>query len=84
MRFELWDMETGNLVGDYDSEAEALSVVREAVRQHGRAVVAALALGAEFDEDGGVDDDLPPVIHGSELADRALRNSTGQAPGSPS
>jgi hypothetical protein len=30
MHWELWDTETGNLVGDYDSEDDALAVVRDA------------------------------------------------------
>jgi hypothetical protein len=71
MHWELWDTGSGNLVGDYDSEADALAVVRDAVRQHGVAVVATLALGAEHDEEGGDDSILPPVIHGQDLMARA-------------
>ncbi|MGI8476341.1 MAG: hypothetical protein ACR2OO_08245 [Thermomicrobiales bacterium] len=31
MSFELWDIETRNMIGVYDSEAEALQAVRESV-----------------------------------------------------
>lgn len=51
MFFELLDVETGNLIGTYASENEALAVVRHAVRLNGPAYVEALALGYE-DEDG--------------------------------
>ncbi len=47
MTFALWDLEAGNLVGVYDSEAAALGVVREAIEAHGSRYVAALALVRE-------------------------------------
>ena len=75
MHWELWDTESGNMVGDYATEAEALTVVRNALRQHGSSVVATLALGAEHDDEAGNDDDLPPVISGQDLAARALGDS---------
>jgi hypothetical protein len=79
MHWELWDTESGNMVGDYDSEAEALAVVREAVRRHGPGVVATLALGAEHDDEGGDDATLPPVIHGTQLITRVADSQPGQA-----
>jgi hypothetical protein len=79
MHWELWDTESGNMVGDYASEADALTVVRDALRRHGSSVVASLALGAEHDDDLGDDDNLPPVISGQDLAARALGDSPGQA-----
>ena len=79
MHWELWDTESGNMVGDYDSGAEALNVVRDALRRHGSSVVATLALGAEYDDEAG-DDDLPPVISGQDLAVRALGDASGQVP----
>ena len=81
MHWELWDAESGNLVGDYDSEAEALTVVRNALREHGSSIVATLVLGAEFDDEGGDDSDLPPVIGGDALAARALGNRPGHTTG---
>jgi hypothetical protein len=79
MHWELWDTESGNMVGDYDSEAEALAVVREAVRRHGPSVANTLALGAEFEDEGGDDADLPPVVQGAELVARVADSSSGQA-----
>jgi hypothetical protein len=45
--FALWDLETGNLVGAYDTEAAALAVVRSSIEQHGREAAIALALSKE-------------------------------------
>jgi hypothetical protein len=45
--FALWDLETGKLVGAYDTEAAALAVVRRAIAQWGRESVATLALARE-------------------------------------
>lgn len=72
MHWELWDTETGNLVGDYDDEAAALAVVRDVLRRHGSGPLAALALGAEHDDEGGDDAALPPIVGGVELVARAL------------
>ncbi len=44
MHYELWDTETGNLVGEYDSEDAALAVVRDAQRLHGPDALTALTL----------------------------------------
>ena len=50
MILELWDLESRNLVGDFDSLGGALEVVREAVAANGAAYVRAyLELGAEND-----------------------------------
>jgi hypothetical protein len=81
MHWELWDSETGNLVGDYDSEDAALAVVRDALRHHGPAAVAPLTPGAEHDDENGPDDDLPAVLGGHELVARAQQDAPGQASG---
>jgi hypothetical protein len=47
MTFALWDLETGNLVGAYDSVEAALAVVRRAIQTHGPAYVDPLALVRE-------------------------------------
>ena len=83
MHWELWDTETGNLVGDYDSEDEALTVVRDALRRLGPTAIAPLALGAEHDDEGGLDDDLPPVLQGEDLVVRAQDGPAGRAAGAP-
>jgi hypothetical protein len=43
--YELWDRETGNLVGSYRTEAEALAAVREEIRAYGRESEAVTSLG---------------------------------------
>lgn len=47
MAYELWDTESGNLLGAYTTEATALAVVRQAINEHGSAYVATLALAYE-------------------------------------
>jgi hypothetical protein len=83
MHWELWDTETGNLVGDYDSEDEALAVIRDALRRFGPTAIAPLALGAEHDDEGGLDDDLPPVLQGEDLVARVQGGPAGKAAGAP-
>ena len=51
MIYELWDSSTANLVGAYDSEAAALEVIGQALREHGATYVTSLVLGQE-DDDG--------------------------------
>lgn len=45
--FALWDLETGNLVGAYETEEAALAVVRRSIAEHGSDSVAGLALARE-------------------------------------
>ena len=35
MGFQLWEVSTGNAIGEYDSEAAALSVVHATAQAHG-------------------------------------------------
>lgn len=63
MHWELWDVETGNLVGTDDTEGGALALVRELVGKGWP--VAALSLIVE-DETQPVEA-LPPAISGVEL-----------------
>lgn len=70
MHYELWDTETANLVGEYDTEAEALDSVRRLIASGWP--VEHLALGREFDDDDIGDDELlGPTVSGAELAARA-------------
>lgn len=64
MHDDLWDVETGNYLGRYASEEEALAVVRALVRRYGPAYAADLSLGAE-DETGRFDQ---PISGGPLLA----------------
>ncbi len=68
MSWELWDIESGNLVGHRDSEADALMLVRE-LGQIGWPMDA-LALFAE--DDPRQVDQLPFAIVGSVLVRRAV------------
>ncbi|MGH2532251.1 MAG: hypothetical protein ACRDJW_08065 [Thermomicrobiales bacterium] len=47
MAFELWDTETNNLVGNYDTREAALQIVQNAIQAHGVDATARLALGYE-------------------------------------
>jgi hypothetical protein len=67
MAYELWNMRTGNALGDFLSEAEALAAVRKLVERHGRSYAEKLLLGHE-DAHGR----SRPIAQGQELASRAL------------
>ena len=67
MRWELWDIESGNLVGGRDSEADALALVRDLIRRGWP--VGALSLLVE--DEAVPDEDLPTPVTGEELARRA-------------
>jgi len=73
MIYELWNTTTSNAVGDFESEAEALAVVRKAIDRHGRDYANMLLLGCE-DEDG----ESHAIAQGRELAERALRAASRQ------
>jgi hypothetical protein len=47
MTFQLWEAESANLVGSYPTQEAALTIVREAVRSHGRDLVRSLVLVRE-------------------------------------
>lgn len=65
--YELWDLETANLIGTYESEHAALEDVANAVLIHGRQAVETLLLGRE-DADG----ESHLIAEGAALVDRAL------------
>lgn len=66
MIYELWDTDTFNLVGSYESEADALGVVRSAVARHGTGYVEGLALVSEDDRGRS-----RTLAEGRHLLDRA-------------
>jgi hypothetical protein len=49
MHYDLWDVETGNYLGRYATEEEALAVVRALIEQYGDGYADDLNLGAEDD-----------------------------------
>ena len=67
MLYAIWNTETGTREGWYQSEAEALADVRDAVARFGRAFVHSWALARH---DG---DDLAVIAEGEALIDRAFR-----------
>jgi hypothetical protein len=69
--YELWDMRSGNLVGSWPAETEALAVVREALDRHGAEVVASLSLLAESTQG-----DTTVVAEGAALVERARQVAT--------
>lgn len=73
--FEIWDLESGNLVGDHDRLEDALEAVRTNVRSRGPSALQGIAL-IEYDELG--EDHL--VAQGEELYRLTLPPSA--APGS--
>ena len=49
MTYELWDTESHNVIGDFDSENEALAAVLEAVELNGEESVSMFTLLAAYD-----------------------------------
>jgi len=49
MAYEIWEMQTGNLVASFSREGDALALVRDAVEAHGEGYVKTLALVLEDD-----------------------------------
>ena len=50
MVYEIWDLDSGNRLGEFDSHEAALAEVKYALDHHGEAYVATLLLDAEDDE----------------------------------
>ena len=67
MIYAIWNTETGNREGWYQSEAEALADVRDAARRFGRELVRSWALAHH---DG---DDVAAIAEGEALIHGAFR-----------
>jgi hypothetical protein len=67
MIFELWDTEGGGLVGAWDSEAEALAIVRANLNAYGPDYLAPWLLLRDDDPDR----ELVLVAEGDALIERA-------------
>ena len=78
MFYELWDVRSGNLINTYDSESEALAVVRELLAANGSAYASALSLAFEDDEER-----TTLVARGLDLAERAEQARTAPITGQP-
>ena len=70
--YELWDVDAGNMIGTFASEAEALAEVCDLLTVNGRSYASDLAL-ARRRSDGG-----EPIAEGDELARRAESASPGR------
>jgi len=66
MFYALWDLESGNALGDFDTEAEALAVVRDLLDANEPDYAEALSLG-RTDDDGT----FVLIADGDALAARA-------------
>lgn len=65
--YELWDHRSGNLLGSYGTEAEALALVRDVIARSGRVEGLSLAWGDDEDDELGGE-----IAEGVELLSRAL------------
>jgi hypothetical protein len=73
MYFELWNVESGNIINSYDTQERALEVVRGLLEANSPAYAEALALSCH-DESG----DVCVVAEGTALA--ALAQKAGKSP----
>lgn len=64
--FELWETRSGNLMGSYETKAQALAVIADAILSHGRAYVETVALMRENSRGRS-----QLIAMGAELADLA-------------
>lgn len=73
--YELWTLDTGNMVADYNAEADALAEVQAYVAAHGRKAVSDWALA----RNGDSKTDFQHIAEGDALADLALHTCAGTA-----
>ncbi len=66
MFYELWDVQSGNIINTYDTEEQALNVVRELLNLNGSEYAAALSLAFEDDDEA-----TTLIAEGAKLAERA-------------
>jgi hypothetical protein len=71
--YELWDTDSGNAVGGFTSEHEALAAVRDAATRHGTEYVAAWALVRATARR------VTAIAEGRALAERAVAEAPREA-----
>ena len=76
MHYEIWAIDTANLIATPDTEAEALALVGELIDDGWDAKD--LALGIGFGDGETPTSGLPPALLGEELAARARAASSEQ------
>ena len=64
--WEIWDVESANAIWDFESEAEALTLVRELMDKGWRTDQLVMI----YEDPALADEDLPPGVTGDELAQR--------------
>ena len=69
--YELWDVEAGNLIADYDDESAAMLAIRESVNEDGSAAWASVEL-VRVSPSG----ERLPIAHGDDLIARAMGAGT--------
>lgn len=57
MGYEIWDLESGNLVADFDDRTDALASLRELIEDNGAEVVGRLSLEYVSDEGRSTDEE---------------------------
>lgn len=75
MTYDLWDSESGNIIGTFVTRDQALSVVREALACHGVAYAETLLLGQE-DSRGRA----KAIARGKELIQLARASDPAESP----
>jgi hypothetical protein len=70
MHYELWALNTGNLINDYDTEAEVRATVRDLLANGWSAEDLGVRLEWDDGEDGD-DSQLPPSLYGPSLIEWA-------------
>jgi len=78
MTYDLWDVESGNIVNTFETEGEALHVVRTLLDLNGPEYARSLSLGIE-DDDGS----MRIVAEGVDLATRAAKDATTKPVATP-
>jgi hypothetical protein len=69
----IWENRTGNMVGEFATELDAYSYVRQAISAGGREVAGSLLLTRELDDDDATSEF---IAEGQSLIDNALASIT--------
>jgi uncharacterized protein (DUF433 family) len=73
MHYELWALNTGNLMSDYDTEREVMATVRNLIANGWDANDLGVRLEWDDGEEGD-DSRLPPALYGAALAARVAES----------
>jgi len=74
MIYELWETSSGNLVGTYTTEREALDIVQLGIERHGPHYADTFLLGYE-----DLHGEAHVLAEGRALADRACTHERGES-----